>query len=81
MESVAIRACSALQVIAQDVSQGQLDEAIKNASAPNISYGLAKAEETGVASGSVDLLTVAQALHWYDLNRLRVACTILGAFA
>ena len=55
-------------MIAQDVSQGQLDEAIKNTSMPNIQYSLARAEETGVASSSVDLVTVAQALHWCTLH-------------
>jgi SAM-dependent methyltransferase len=29
------------------------------------------AEATGVASGSVDFITVAQAMHWFDLKRAR----------
>ncbi len=29
------------------------------------------AERTGLPSGSVDLVTVAQAFHWFDLNRVR----------
>jgi len=30
------------------------------------------AEDTGLADRSVDLITVAQALHWFDLERTRV---------
>jgi ubiquinone/menaquinone biosynthesis C-methylase UbiE len=61
-----------MQVIAQDVSQGQLDEAIKNSTMPNIQFSLAKAEDTGVASSSVDLVTVAQALHWCATHHAQV---------
>lgn len=50
------------QVLACDSTQRQLDHAIR---LPGISYLLAPAERLeGVATASVDLLTVAQAAHW-----------------
>ena len=52
------------EVIATDASRAQLAEAIKD---PRISYRVAPAEHSGIESESVDLLTVAQALHWFDL--------------
>ncbi len=32
-------------------------------------YRVATAEESGIESGSIDLITVAQALHWFDLDK------------
>jgi ubiquinone/menaquinone biosynthesis C-methylase UbiE len=37
-------------------------------SGPNISYRVASAENTGCESSSCDIVTVAQALHWFDLE-------------
>ncbi|KAL4431989.1 hypothetical protein ABPG77_000256 [Micractinium sp. CCAP 211/92] len=52
-------------VLACDASQQQLDHADQR---PNITYFLSPAERLDrVDDGSVDLLTVAQALHWFDL--------------
>ncbi|KAL4424348.1 hypothetical protein ABPG75_001649 [Micractinium tetrahymenae] len=52
-------------VLACDASQQQLEHAEQR---PNITYFLSPAERLDrVADGSVDLLTVAQALHWFDL--------------
>lgn len=34
-----------------------------------MTYGVALAEESGLQTGTVDLVTVAQALHWFDLPR------------
>jgi SAM-dependent methyltransferase len=36
---------------------------------PRIEYRVATAEDSGLESNSVDLITVAQALHWFDLER------------
>jgi SAM-dependent methyltransferase len=36
---------------------------------PDISYRRTAAEDSGIEAGSVDLLVVAQALHWFDLPR------------
>src|SRR5262245_60229759 len=42
------------------------DEQRRNASpAPNVEYRRGTAEATGVDAGSADLLTVAQAFHWF----------------
>jgi ubiquinone/menaquinone biosynthesis C-methylase UbiE len=54
------------KVIATDASRQQLDEALPH---PRVEYRVAPAEDSGLADGSVDLLTVAQALHWFDFDR------------
>ncbi|MEM6522963.1 MAG: class I SAM-dependent methyltransferase [Bacteroidota bacterium] len=53
------------QVIATDISQAQLNLARK---AENILYQLTAAEESGITSNSVNLITVAQAIHWFDFD-------------
>jgi SAM-dependent methyltransferase len=52
-------------VIATDASQQQLQAAPAH---PKVAYRVAPAEHSGLASGSMDLVTVAQALHWFDLD-------------
>src|ERR671914_1771233 len=53
------------QVIATDASKEQ----IKNAQPRNnIRYEVFPAEKTTLANNSVDLITIAQALHWFDLD-------------
>lgn len=34
---------------------------------PNVEYRCARAEASGLPNGSVDLVTAAQALHWFDI--------------
>ncbi len=53
-------------VIATDASAAQLAQAPPHR---RIDYRVAPAEQSGLEGGSVDLLTVAQALHWFDLDR------------
>lgn len=53
-------------VIATDASRAQLAQA---ETAANIVYRVAPAERSGLETGSVDLATVAQAVHWFDLDR------------
>lgn len=53
------------QVIATDASRSQLESASAH---ENVEYRIAKAEETDIESRSVDLVTVAQALHWFNLE-------------
>src|SRR3954468_13493425 len=36
---------------------------------PNVEYRQAPAESSGLKSGSVDLVTVATAVHWFDFDR------------
>jgi len=51
------------KVYATDISQSQLDYALL---APNISYARIAAEKTNFKDNQFDLITVAQALHWFD---------------
>jgi len=52
-------------VIATDASRRQIAEAPRH---PRIHYAVARSEASGLAAQSVDLITVAQALHWFDLD-------------
>lgn len=54
-----------VQVEATDISRKQLNEAVK---LENINYRLAPAEKSGLPPQSVNLITVAQALHWFNLQ-------------
>ena len=53
-------------VVATDGSDAQLASATRN---PRVHYACALAEEGALRSESVDLVTVAQALHWFDTAR------------
>ncbi len=57
------------EVIATDASKNQIDNAIKK---EGITYRVAKAEDTPIESHSVDLITVAQALHWFNINEFSI---------
>lgn len=54
------------QVVASDASAAQIAAAVPH---PRIEYRVAPAENSGLDEGCVDLITVAQALHWFDLNK------------
>lgn len=54
------------RVFASDLSLRQLAAAEIVA---GVTYGLATAENSPLADASVDLVTVAQALHWFDFDR------------
>ena len=54
------------RVIATDASAAQIDAAIAH---PGVSYRVASAEASGLEAASVDLVTVGQALHWFDTAR------------
>lgn len=51
------------QVIATDASKAQLVSAIPH---KNVQYQQAKAEKTNLATNSINLITVGQAIHWFD---------------
>ena len=53
-------------VIATDASQRQI---ANTAPHPRVEYRIAAAENSGIDSNTIDLVTVAQALHWFDLDR------------
>jgi SAM-dependent methyltransferase len=52
------------RVLATDASAEQLAEAPPH---PNVAYGRAPAEASGLPDGVVDLAVAAQAAHWFDL--------------
>jgi SAM-dependent methyltransferase len=54
------------RVIATDPSEAQIRNAVAHA---KIEYRVAPAEVTDITAGSVDLITVAQALHWFEHAR------------
>lgn len=56
------------EVIATDASAGQID----NADGPaNVEFRVASAEHSGLDNASVNLVTVAQAIHWFDLEAFK----------
>jgi SAM-dependent methyltransferase len=54
------------KVIATDLSPSQLSHAPK---LPNVFWKVARAEDSGIDDSSIDLVTVAQALHWFDRDQ------------
>ena len=52
-------------VIATDASAKQIAAARPH---PRVTYAVGRAEDSGLEDNSVDLITVAQSLHWFDLN-------------
>jgi SAM-dependent methyltransferase len=54
------------RVVATDASETQVANAERHA---GLEYRVATAEASGLEPGSVDLITVAQALHWFDLEQ------------
>src|SRR5436305_157555 len=53
------------RVIATDASEKQIANAGLH---ERVEYRMASAEESGLESGTIDLIMVAQALHWFDLG-------------
>jgi ubiquinone/menaquinone biosynthesis C-methylase UbiE len=54
------------EVVASDISARQLENAQQKS---NIRYQIFSAENTPLKDNSVDLITIAQALHWFDFDR------------
>lgn len=54
------------RVVATDASAAQVSHAVPHS---RVSYAVATAEQSGLADRTVDLVTVAQAMHWLDLDR------------
>lgn len=52
-------------VIATDASAAQIAAAIAH---PRVEYRVARAEESELGAHTIDLITVAQAVHWFDLD-------------
>ena len=51
------------RVVATDASPDQLSHAAQH---PRVAYRVARAETSGLPAASCDLVTAAQALHWFD---------------
>ena len=51
------------EVQATDVSENQISLAVRK---PNIQYSVGRAEKTNFKDRSFDLITVGQAIHWFD---------------
>ena len=71
-------------VLASDASASQISQAAPH---PRVHYRVATAQDSGLAPQCVDLVTVAQALHWFDLaafyaevRRVLVAGGVLAAW-
>ena len=54
------------QVVATDASAKQIGQAVPH---ERIDYRVASAESSGLDDSSVDLVLVAQALHWFEFDR------------
>ncbi|PIV34870.1 MAG: SAM-dependent methyltransferase [Lysobacterales bacterium CG02_land_8_20_14_3_00_62_12] len=54
------------RVIATDASAAQIAQAVAH---PRVFYQVTSAATSDIDTGSVDLISVAQALHWFDLPR------------
>ena len=50
---------------ATDISANQINHAEKN---PNIAYSITRSEKTPFKENQFDLITVAQAIHWFDIK-------------
>ncbi len=57
------------RMIATDASEKQISKAQPH---ERVEYRVAPAENSGIKSGTVDLIMVAQALHWFDLDEFYV---------
>ncbi len=53
------------EVYATDISAKQIENAVEK---PNVQYRITTAENSGLENNSVDMITVAQAIHWFDFN-------------
>ncbi len=54
------------KIIATDASKEQIASARPN---PKVEFRVALAEQSGLADNSVELITVAQAIHWFDFEK------------
>ena len=54
------------RVIASDASEKQIANAQSH---ETVEYRIAPAHNSGIGSETIDLIMVAQALHWFDLDR------------
>src|SRR5437879_2833438 len=55
------------KVYATDISENQIKHAVEK---PNVVYKIEAAEQTSFPDELFDLITVAQAVHWFDFSRI-----------
>lgn len=75
-QAAAALASHFVQVVATDASEEQI------AQTPDITgvdFRVAPAEASGLPAGSVGLITVAQAFHWFDLPKFYAECERIAA--
>ena len=53
-------------VVATDASEKQIANTTPH---PRVEYRIVSAENSGIDSNTIDLVAIAQALHWFDLDR------------
>jgi ubiquinone/menaquinone biosynthesis C-methylase UbiE len=58
-------------VVATDISERQIANAVCH---ERVDYRVCAADNSGLKDQSVDLVTAAQAAHWFDLDRFYVEC-------
>jgi len=76
MDRQRFRSLSTLKkVIGYDPSQGQLDQV--EAKPDNVEFRVSAAEQIDLPTGSVDLISVAQAAHWFDFEVFWKECSRL----
>ena len=54
------------EVLASDASETQIQNAVQH---PKIKYFIAPSENSGIEPHSVNIVTVATAIHWFNLNK------------
>lgn len=59
------------EVIASDISQNQIDNAIKK---NKVTYLVSEAHETTIKAKTVDLITSATAIHWFNFEMFFAEC-------
>src|SRR5882724_4468735 len=62
-------------VFATDISEKQILQAVPR---ENIEYSVASAESSGLPAASCDLITVAQAYHWFNFETFREEASRVG---
>lgn len=63
------------RIAATDISKNQLAEAVEN---PRISFSVSPSEKTSFADASFDLVTVAQAYHWFNFSDFKLELQRVG---
>lgn len=54
------------RIVASDISEKQLSNAVHK---PNIEYAISDSTKVNIADHSCDLVTVAQAVHWFNFDK------------